>query len=71
MDEVFVLWHVHEFDEGQEDAKLIGIYRTRQDAEAAIKRARAKPGFKDTPQGFEICPYNLNQDHWSEGYTTV
>jgi hypothetical protein len=71
VDEVFVLWHVHELGEGDEDVKLIGVYRSREDAEAAIKRVGSQPGFADTPQGFDMCLYRLNQDHWTEGYTTV
>ena len=71
MDEVFLLWHVHDLGGGDEDAKLIGVYRTRGDAEAAIQRVGSQHGFAETPQGFEICPYRLNEDHWTEGYTTV
>jgi len=71
VDEVFLLWHVHESGDGDEDAKLIGVYRSRGDAEAAIERVGSQPGFADTPQGFEICPYRLNEDNWTEGYTTV
>ena len=56
VDEVFLLWHVHELGGGDEDAKLIGVYRSRGDAEAAIERVGSQPGFADTPQGFEICP---------------
>lgn len=71
MDEVFLLWHVHDLGDGEEDEKLIGVYRTREDAEAAIKRVGTQPGFVDTPEGFQICPYQLNLDHWTEGYITV
>ena len=40
VDDVFLLWHVHETGDGQEDEKLIGVYRTRDDA-AAIQRVGA------------------------------
>jgi len=63
---VHLLWHVHEDDE-----KLIGVYMTKADAEAATERLRQKPGFVDTPNGFEIHEYELNQDHWTEGYVSV
>jgi hypothetical protein len=39
VDEVFVLWHVHDLGDGEEDSKLIGIYRSQDDAEAAKVRA--------------------------------
>jgi len=71
MDGVFVLWHVHDLGDGEEDSKLIGIYRSREDAEAAKSRIGLQPGFVDTPEGFIIDLYRLNQDHWTEGYTTV
>jgi hypothetical protein len=71
VDEVFLLWHVHELDGGVEDTKLIGVNRSRADAEAAIKRVGSQPGFAEVPQRFEICPFRLNEDHWTEGYTTV
>jgi hypothetical protein len=29
MDEVFLLWHVHELGDGESDDKLIGVYRHR------------------------------------------
>jgi len=70
VDEVFLLWHTHELGD-DDDEKLIGVYRTREDAEAAIKRVGSQPGFAEAPQGFEICPYRLNKDNWTEGYVTV
>jgi hypothetical protein len=63
---VHLLWHVHNDDE-----KLIGVYATNADAVAAEERLRQKPGFVDTPEGFEIHEYQLNQDHWTEGYVCV
>jgi hypothetical protein len=67
MDSVFILWHCHgtESDGGE---KLIGVYKTRQDAEAAIGRLKDKPGFRDAFQGFEIHDYLLGRDGWTEGY---
>jgi hypothetical protein len=70
MDRVFVLWHVHESDNCADDEKLSGVYRTEEDAQAAIERLCTKPGFVDFPQGFQICPYTLNRDGWTEGFVT-
>ena len=50
---------------------LIGVYRTEDDAKSAIERLRIKPGFVDVPDGFQICPYELNIDNWTDGYITV
>lgn len=67
MKSVFILWHSHEID-GDVDEKLIGVYRTHEDAEAAIGRLKGKPGFADTPSGFEIHESVLGRDGWTEGY---
>ena len=67
MNSVFIVWHTHEVDGGA-DEKLIGVYRTREDAEAAVGRLSDKPGFKDARNGFDITDYVLGKDHWTEGY---
>jgi len=69
MDSVFILWHCHEV-EGDTDEKLIGVYKTLPDAEAARTRLENKPGFRDTPSGFEIHEYVLGRDGWTEGYVS-
>lgn len=69
MESVFLLWHVHEFPESKEsDEKLIGVYRTEADAKAAVLRLADKSGFREVPTGFQISRYELNKDHWTEGY---
>lgn len=68
MDRVFLLWPVHEDENGDDDEKLIGAYRTEADAKAAIERVGKQPGFVDVPEGFQICPYELNLDPWTKGY---
>jgi hypothetical protein len=71
VDEVFVLWHVHDLGHGDEDSKLIGIYSSQENAQAAKVRVGSQPGFVDTPEGFIIDRYRLNEDGWTEGYITV
>jgi len=68
--EMFLLWHVHKFPDGEEDAKLIGVYSSRELAEEAQQRAVMQPGFRDRPSDFCISGYTVNQDHWQEGYVT-
>lgn len=68
---VFVLQHVHVINDGEEDVQLIGVYSTRELAEQAVARLRSQPGFCDTPEGFSIDEYPVDQDHWTEGYVTV
>ena len=68
---VFVLWHVHEMESGEENSKLIGVYSTQQLAEVARERSCKLPGFCDLPDAFVIDGYDLDTDHWTEGYVTV
>ena len=68
---VFVVQHVHEFDDEAEDVKMIGVYSTQEQAEQAVARLRSREGFCDTPDGFHISRYPLDVDHWTEGYITV
>ena len=42
--DVFILWHVNEMPDGEEDSKLIGVYAFAEDAEAARLRALPLPG---------------------------
>jgi len=67
VDFVFLLWYVHEPD-GDEEELFIGAYRTEQDAKMAIERLKDKPGFRDAPEGFTCQKYELNRDHWTEGF---
>jgi hypothetical protein len=68
--DVFLLWHVHKFPDGEEDAKLIGVYSSRDSAEQARRRVGMQPGFRDGPAGFCIDRYTVDEDHWREGYVT-
>ena len=70
MDSVFILWHRHKINDDTDD-KLIGVYKTPEDANAAITRLVDKPGFRDAREGFEIDEYVLGRDHWTEGYYTA
>jgi hypothetical protein len=50
--DVFLLWHVHEFVDGEEDDKLIGVYSTEDKAKEAQRRLASQPGFRELPNGF-------------------
>jgi hypothetical protein len=68
--EVFLLWHVHEFPQGEEDVKLLGVYSTRELAQEAHLRLASQPGFQEHPQGFQVSAYQVDKDHWTKGYVT-
>ena len=65
---VFILHHVHNYFEDEEDVKLIGVYVSNEEANLAIQRLSGQPGFKDGLEGFEISEYELGKDYWAEGY---
>jgi hypothetical protein len=82
MRSVFVLQHLHILPNGEENVKLIGVYRSVEAARSAVERLRIQPGFRDHPrivdpkedtdeQGFHIGMYPLDKDHWSDGYVTA
>jgi hypothetical protein len=65
---VYVVQHVHAAPNGEEDVKLIGVYASEQAAAAAVTRLTIRPGFCDHPDGFHVSPYEIDKDHWVEGF---
>lgn len=52
MTNVYVLHHVHSFPTGLDNVKLIGVYSSRANAEAAVTRVGQTPGFAAARKGF-------------------
>lgn len=71
LSKVYVVQHVHEFPDGTEDVKFIGVYSSRVAAEAAVARAVTLPGFSESRDGFSIDEYDIDSDSWTEGFITV
>jgi hypothetical protein len=71
MKTVYLLWHRHPFENGPEDVKLIGVYESGFAARQAQARVAGQPGFRDYPEGFQICAYEVGQDHWTEGFVLI
>lgn len=83
MKTVFIVQHLRLTPSGQrEDIKLIGVYRSLETAHAAVEKLKIQPGFCDYPrllnplvddeeQGFYVDEYELDKDHWAEGFFTV
>jgi hypothetical protein len=70
MKEVYLLWHTR-YDEqldGGEDIKMIGVYSSKANAEAAQERTKQLKGFEDFKEGFEISCYQLDKDEWTSGF---
>jgi hypothetical protein len=70
MTTVFVLQHVARQDQPDEDVKFIGVYSNRQLAIAATNALKNLPGFRDYPNGFHIDEYQVNQNHWTDGFVS-
>jgi homoserine kinase type II len=68
---VYVLQHEHVMEDGTEDVKFIGVYSSRENAQAAIARLSQAAGFSDAVTGFHIDEYPLDRDQWVEGYSTL
>jgi len=82
MEKVFVVQHSHTLPSGIEDVKMIGVYRTLDAAKEAVGRIGTQPGFAEHPtvidpdatdedDGFCIDAYELDKDHWTEGFVTL
>ena len=70
MKSVFILQH--EYENGEcDEVKFIGTYSTRMEAEQAIKRLSVQPGFRERIEGFHISEYELDKDHWTEGFASM
>jgi len=68
---VFVLQHVAREGQDDEDVKFVGVYSSRTAAESAVSRLLVRPGFSGFPDGFRIEEYELDEDHWTEGFVSV
>lgn len=71
MEEVYLLQHVRSDDEYGDDYKVIGIYRSEESARAAVARLGGNSGFRDHPDGWHIGRFQLDQDHWKEGFVDL
>lgn len=68
---VFTLWYEREYSDRDDTELQIGIYATREEAEAAIPSLLDKPGFRDFPEGLNIYEVRLGETGWQDGFVTV
>ena len=68
MNRVYLLHHAYEDAAGCDQVKLIGAYSSEAAAKAAVDRLRSQPGFRDRPNDFQIETYELDLDHWPQGF---
>ena len=44
------------------------MYSSEPEAKAAIELLKNQKGFGEFQEGFHIYPYELNEDHWTNGF---
>jgi len=67
---VYHLTHIRRSPEHLDsDTFDLGIYSSREKAEAAIALLRTKPGFVDFPDDFCIDRELVDQIQWEEGFS--
>ncbi len=71
MKKVYILQHEHEIGPDTEDVKLIGVYSSYENAKNAIQRLSEQSGFQNSRDGFCIDEYEIDSDHWTEGFITI
>ncbi len=67
MKKVFLLYHIYEYDE-EDEVNVLGIYKTKDAAKAAISLLKEKRGFSKYPNGFHIKSYKLNKTKCKNGF---
>jgi hypothetical protein len=69
MNTIYLLWFVQEREEGEDTELLLGAYRTKESAGAAIEIVKDQPGFREYPKGFQVHEYELDKiASWGEGF---
>lgn len=68
---VFLVQHSYELNEGEDEVKTIGIFKTKASAKRAVEKAKLLPGFKRYPNDFYIDGYELGRLHWADGFVTI
>lgn len=66
MKTVFLLWHTQDLPDGGEDAKLLGVYSSRQLAEQKIEQKYRNLAGLNADGDFVIDEYEVDQDDWDE-----
>ena len=69
---LYLVGHYYDdLDENLYYHRIIGVYTSKKKAEEAVRYHRLLPSFQNYPNGFYIDLYELNQDHWEDGFITM
>ena len=68
---MYVLQHMRDLGDDEEEIKLIGVFSSEATAKAAIAELLTKPGFSAHPDGFHIDRYEVDVIEWADGFVTI
>ena len=68
---VYNLEFTREYDDRRDTELSIGVYESREEAEMAVEMLRAKEGFRDYPEGFQIHEWKVGLTGWMDGFVTT
>ncbi len=68
--EVYILHHVRQPGEEEEDVKLLGVFSSEELAQKSIEKYKKMEGFEDFQEGFSIDKYIVDKMEWGEGFIT-
>jgi len=71
MTEVYEVRHCYIDQEDDAHFAIIGVFSTRQLAEAAIARAKGEPIFKGVLGDFVIYPWTVDKSEWDTGFFSI
>lgn len=64
---VHVLFHTTETELDDQD-RLVAVSTDREEAESVLELLRSKSGFRESPNGWVIDEYVLDEDNWTGGF---
>ncbi|MEU2424425.1 hypothetical protein ABZ619_25985 [Streptomyces sp. NPDC007851] len=67
MTAVHALIHLHDFDDGSADFKLIGVFSSPERAAQAQAVTAELPGFRESPDGFLVVPLEVDHGPAADG----
>jgi hypothetical protein len=72
MTTLYDVWHIYEPDPhgDVEEEKFLGVYSSKEKAQAEVDYLRAQPGFRDWPDCFRIDSLTVDEMLWTEGFVS-
>ena len=67
----FALIHVRDFNKRATSQKLIGIYSSVAEANAAVQRTIHQPGFRNTPDNYDIESLKVGETRLRDGFKVL